>query len=79
MGGGASMVTAGVYSSIVFWPEAELRSVAEAVGFVLPVRRPALQGEGHRVSISQVRPPLCTFLKAQWRCFHGGVREGSGS
>ncbi|BDA45524.1 probable serine/threonine-protein kinase CTR1 at C-terminar half [Coccomyxa sp. Obi] len=54
VGSGASVVTAGVYGSIVFWPEAELRSVAEAVGFVLPNRRAAQQGEGRRVSISQV-------------------------
>lgn len=59
MGSGASIVTASVYGSVIMWPEAELRSVAEAVGFVLPTRSRAAQGDGHRISISQARP---TFL-----------------
>lgn len=67
VGSGASIVTAGVYGSVVFWPEAELRSVAEAVGFVLPLRRPAQQGEGRRVSISQVR----AYTHSLMRSFEG--------
>jgi hypothetical protein len=62
VGSGASIVTASVYGSVIMWPEAELRSVAEAVGFVLPMRSPAAQGDGHRVSISQARPHPCPSL-----------------
>lgn len=74
VGSGASIVTAGVYGSIVFWPEAELRSVAEAVGFVLPLRRLAQQGEGRRVSISQVHArsnfPTPSIALLGWHAVH---------
>ena len=38
MGSGATMVTAGRFGAITLWPEAELRSIAEGAGFVLPTR-----------------------------------------
>ncbi len=38
MGSGTTMVTAGRFGAITLWPEAELRSIAEGAGFVLPTR-----------------------------------------
>lgn len=61
MGSGACIVTAGRLGSIIMWPEVELRSVAEAVGFVLPTRSPLVAGDSKRVSISQARQPFTFF------------------
>lgn len=38
VGSGATMVTAGRFGAVTLWPEAELRSIAEGAGFVLPNR-----------------------------------------
>ena len=40
VGCGATMVTAGRFGAVTLWPEAELRSIAEGAGFVLPTRAP---------------------------------------
>lgn len=40
VGCGATMVTAGRFGAVALWPEAELRSIAESAGFVLPTRAP---------------------------------------
>jgi hypothetical protein len=69
VGCGSAIVTAGRFGSVMMWPEAELRSIAEAAGFVLPPPLPSgnVPGElGARLSVSEVcawpalpqRPPL---------------------
>jgi len=56
MGCGATMVTAGRFGAITLWPEAELRSIAEGAGFVLPTRATVEQTGGvtRPATISQV-------------------------
>ena len=56
VGWGTAIVTAGMYGTITAWPEAELRSIAEAAGFVLPQRPPQFAGDAAsaRLSISEV-------------------------
>ncbi len=57
-GSGATMVTASRYGAVTLWPEAELRSIAEGAGFVLPSRAQpgVLSGGGgaRQATISQV-------------------------
>ena len=36
VGGSIGVISAGVFGSIMLWPEAEIRSMAEAQGFMLP-------------------------------------------
>lgn len=36
VGGSIGVISAGVFGSIMLWPEAEIRSLAEAQGFMLP-------------------------------------------
>ena len=58
VGSGAAMVSAGRFGAITLWPEAELRSIAEAAGFVLPTRAPpGVESSGavtRQATISQV-------------------------
>ena len=58
VGSGAAMVSAGRFGAITLWPEAELRSIAEAAGFVLPTRAPTgVESSGavtRQATISQV-------------------------
>ncbi len=56
VGWGTAIATAGAYGTITLWPEAELRSIAEAAGFVLPQRPPQFAGDAAsaRLSISEV-------------------------
>jgi len=73
VGSGACIVTAGRLGSIIMWPEVELRSVAEAVGFVLPTRSPVIAGDGKRVSISQASQPFAfPQRKCPCRCLSAG-------
>ena len=57
-GSGATMVTASRYGAVTLWPEAELRSIAEGAGFVLPTRaQPGISSSGGgtgQATISQV-------------------------
>ena len=62
-GSGATMVTASRYGTVILWPEAELRSIAEGAGFVLPSRAPpgiASSGSTRQTTISQVRATFKT-------------------
>ena len=58
VGSGATMVTASRYGAVTLWPEAELRSIAEGAGFVLPTRAPSgISSSGgfvRQATISQV-------------------------
>ena len=62
VGSGAAMVSASKFGAITLWPEAELRSIAEAAGFVLPTRAPPSVGTSGAVTrqatISQVTAHL---------------------
>jgi hypothetical protein len=68
VGCGATMVTAGRFGAVTLWPEAELRSIAEGAGFVLPTRAPhgvEPSGAGTRqATISQV----CLLSHAALAC-----------
>ena len=59
VGSGAAMVSASRFGAITLWPEAELRSIAEAAGFVLPTRAPpSIESSGavtRQATISQVK------------------------
>lgn len=54
VGFGSAIVTAGMYGTITMWPEAELRSIAEAAGFVLPKNPYAAEAGSPRITISEV-------------------------
>lgn len=58
VGSEATMVTASRYGAVILWPEAELRSIAEGAGFVLPTRAPpstsSTGGVTRQATISQV-------------------------
>ena len=68
VGSGAAIVSAGRFGAITLWPEAELRSIAEAAGFVLPTRAPpGVESSGavtRQATISQVTARL---LKMSFR------------
>jgi hypothetical protein len=57
VGFGSAIVTAGMYGTITMWPEAELRSIAEAAGFVLPQQPQHIVGDASnpRITISEAR------------------------
>ena len=63
VGFGSAVVTAGMYGTITMWPEAELRSIAEAAGIVLPQQPPHFVGDAGnpRITISEARPPRVLF------------------
>ena len=69
-GSGATLVTASRYGAVILWPEAELRSIAEGAGFVLPTRAPpgvlSSGGVTRQATISQVWDsslwPLCSSV-----------------
>ena len=71
VGSGSAIVTSGRFGSIMLWPEAELRSVAEAAGFVLPPPRstgPATSDAPHQLSISQASTYAPTSNQQYERC-----------
>ena len=50
-GGEVGVVTASTRGAVVLWPEAELRGISEAAGFVLP------GGEGEEAGAGADEPP----------------------
>ena len=59
VGGDSGVITRGRFGTITLWPEAELRSLAEAAGFVLPPPAPHASGNARDARCAQARGSAC--------------------
>ena len=58
VGGDSGVITRGRFGTITLWPEAELRSLAEAAGFVLPPPAPHASGNARDARCAHARACL---------------------
>ena len=59
VGGDSGVITRGCFGTITLWPEAELRSLAEAAGFVLPPPAAQASGNTRDARCAQARGSAC--------------------